>query len=340
MSASYTRLSAVQVSVNREDQASTLELQQEEVKRDLEPGQVLVKLLFAPIHPSNINIMEGRYLYKPKLPYIGGTEGSGEVMAIADKDSRFEVGDMVVLISKVEDTGKLGGTYSTHLLRHESSLIKCSKGADPRQAAIALINPVTAIGLLDPRWSGVELKEGDWVAQNAANSSVGQCVIQVAKANGLKTLSLVRREELIGELKDLGADEVTLDDNESIRRYQGTCKIALNAVGGDSAKRVSKCMKANGVMLTYGAMSKQPVVVSNSALIFFNMTYKGFHMGKWAELVGNDNYLDACKAAVDLVCEGKLIQKIDSVYPLKDIGDAVKKALQPKRNGKVLVSLA
>jgi len=340
MSVSYTRLSAVQVSVNREDQASTLELQQDDVKQDLEPGQILVKLLFAPIHPSNINIMEGRYLYKPNLPYVGGTEGSGEVLAVADKDSRFEVGDLVIVMSNVEDTAKLGGTYSTHLLRHESSLIKCAKGTNPKQAAISQINPVTAVGLLDPRWSGVELKEGDWVVQNAANSAVGQCVIQVAKAYGLKTLNLVRRKELIDELKDLGADEVILDDNESIGKYKGRCKLALNAVGGDSAKRVSKCMRANGVMLTYGAMSKQPVVVSNSALIFFNMTYKGFHMGKWADLVGKDNYLDACNQALDFVGNGKLVQTIDSVYPLKEIQDAVKKALQPKRNGKVLVSLS
>jgi len=341
MSVSYSRLSAVQVSTNREDQASTLELKAEEVKRDLEPGEVLVKLLFAPIHPSNINIMEGRYLYKPKLPYVGGTEGSGEVVAVANKNSRFEVGDLVIVFGNGgADTASLGGTYSTHLLRHESNLIKCSKGADPKQAALAHINPVTAIGLLDSRWSGVELKEGDWVVQNAANSAVGQCVIQVAKAYGFKTLNLVRRKELIDELKDLGADEVILDDNDSIKKYQGTCKLAFNAVGGDSAKRVSKCMKANGVMLTYGAMSKQPVVVSNSALIFFNMTYKGFHMGKWIDLIGKINYLGAAEEAVGLVCNEKLSQKIDSVYPLKDIQDAVKRALQPKRNGKVLVSLS
>jgi len=340
MSTSYTRVSAVQVSLNREDQASTLQLQTEEVKRDLEPGEVLVKLLFAPIHPSNINIMEGRYLYKPELPYVGGTEGSGEVIAIADKDSRFAVGDLVIVVGSVKDTSEYGGSYSTHLYRHESCLIKCSKGADPKQAAIAHINPVTALGLLDPRWSGVELKEGDWIVQNAANSAVGQCVIQVAKAYGFKTLNLVRRKELIDELKDLGADEVILDDNASIKKYQGSCKLSLNAVGGDSAKRVSKCMRANGVMLTYGAMSKQPVVVSNSALIFFNMTYKGFHVGKWLDLIGKDKFMEACKEVLDLVCKGKLVQSIDSVYPLKEIQDAVKRALQPKRNGKVLVSLS
>src|SRR5258707_1241398 len=66
----------------------------------------------------------------------------------------------------------------------------------------------TASLLLD---EAPDLKPGDWVVQNAANSGVGRSLIAIAKARGIKTINLVRRPELIPELQAIGGDLLVLD---------------------------------------------------------------------------------------------------------------------------------
>jgi len=82
--------------------------------------------------------------------------------------------------------------------------------ADPRQLAMLGINPPTAALLLN---ESIDLRPGDWVAQNAANSGVGRSLIAIAKARGLKTINFVRRPELVPELEAVGGDLVIVDQS-------------------------------------------------------------------------------------------------------------------------------
>src|SRR2546425_4584369 len=72
------------------------------------------------------------------------------------------------------------------------------------------INPPTAALLLN---ESIDLRPGDWVAQNAANSGVGRSLIAIAKARGLKTINFVRRPELVPELQAVGGDLVIVDQS-------------------------------------------------------------------------------------------------------------------------------
>ena len=100
-------------------------------------------------------------------------------------------------------------------------------GIDLRQAAMVRINPPTALLMLS---DFVDLKPGDWVIQNVANSAVGRLLIVLAKQRGLRTVNVVRRAELAGELKALGADVVVVDGSDLAparrrgdRRCAGSC---------------------------------------------------------------------------------------------------------------------
>ena len=73
------------------------------------------------------------------------------------------------------------------------------------------INPLTAWRMLH---DFVRLEKGDWVIQNAANSAAGRAVIQIAHELGYRTVNVVRRKELIEELRAEGGDVVLLDNDE------------------------------------------------------------------------------------------------------------------------------
>jgi D-arabinose 1-dehydrogenase-like Zn-dependent alcohol dehydrogenase len=85
-------------------------------------------------------------------------------------------------------------TWRERMVISADGLFALPPDADPRQLAMLAINPPTAALLLSEY---VNLKPGEWVVQNAANSGVGRWVIAFAKRRGLKTVNIVRRPELV-----------------------------------------------------------------------------------------------------------------------------------------------
>ncbi len=125
------------------------------------------------------------------------------------------------------------------------------------------------------------------MVQNAANSAVGRSVIQIARARGLKTLNVVRRPELIDELKALGADVVVTEDTDLRTSVEELCggsrpRLALNAVGGASALNLANALADRGTHVTYGAMGRQPLKIPNGLLIFREITFRGSGCGTGA----------------------------------------------------------
>src|SRR4029450_13262731 len=90
-------------------------------------------------------------------------------------------------------------------------VIPVPPGIDLRQGAMLRINPATALLLITEI---VPLKPGDWLIQNVANSAVGRLVIPLARARGIRTMNVVRRDALFAELKALGADACVVDGDD------------------------------------------------------------------------------------------------------------------------------
>ena len=136
-------------------------------------GQLLVKLIAAPINPADLNIIQGKYGVLPKyLPSPLGNEGVFEVSEVGNKDSLFKKGDWVL-------PHKLGfGTWRSHVVECEANFIKIPNNLDKIACATLGVNPITAYRMIQ---DFVKLKPGDTVIQNGANSGVGQAVIQLGK---------------------------------------------------------------------------------------------------------------------------------------------------------------
>jgi mitochondrial enoyl-[acyl-carrier protein] reductase / trans-2-enoyl-CoA reductase len=198
-------------------------------------GEVLIRILAAPLNPADLNTIEGTYGVKPALPAVPGIEGCGLVEQSNSPD--FSSGDRVIFLRRA-------ATWASHTTVKADALFKVPQEIDPLHAAMLKVNPATAWQLLHSfGFPG----QGGWIVQNAGNSAVGRCVIQLARDLGVRTLSFVRRPELFDELKALGADEVLTDDEEgyaAAKEILGTsgAKLAFNAVGGESALRLMKLL--------------------------------------------------------------------------------------------------
>src|SRR5471030_1393331 len=103
----------------------------------------------------------------------------------------------------------------------------------------------------------VDLKGGDWVIQNVANSAVGRLLIVLAHQRGLRTVNVVRRAELAGELKQLGADLVVVDGADLAERVAretagAPIRLGVEAIGGAATGRLVECVATDGTVVHYG----------------------------------------------------------------------------------------
>jgi trans-2-enoyl-CoA reductase len=230
---------------------------------------------------------------------VAGNEGVAEIIALGDKakSEGFQRGDWVTM------KGPGFGTWRTHASATSESVVKLSEeareGITPIQAGTVSVNPCTAYRMLK---DFAALKEGAWFIQNGANSGVGRAAIQLGRVWGLKSINVIRAREdkaaeqrLKQELLDLGATVVITDEELQSQGIRDRAKewtnggrkihLALNCVNGKAATAMAKLLAGDGEshFVTYGAMSKQPLTIPASMLIFKDVHFHGFWVSRWSE---------------------------------------------------------
>ncbi len=298
-------------------------------------GELMVRMLAAPINPADINFVQGVYGLKPSLPDSrAGLEGCGIV--VESKAEGFSAGDQVIMLNGV-------GSWSRFLTAPAERFLKLDAKVDPTQAAMLKVNPLTAYRMLT---GYVDLKPGDWIVQNAANSGVGRCIVQIARMLGVRTINFVRRpDELRDELTALGADIVIGEDEDDVvKKTLGLLDgarpvLASNAVGGESALRLMDMLAPGGSMVTYGAMSKKSIKVPNGFLIFKGLQLKGLWVTQWLKRASREQIEEAYGRLAGWMAEGKLKQAVDSEYRIEQVREAAARAQEEYRHGKVVLRL-
>ena len=295
-------------------------------------GEVRVRVKFSPINPADINVLEGKYPIRPELPGTPGVEGVGIVEECGSGVTGFASGDAVLLPHRFGAWREAGNASA-------SELVKIGSEVPLEQAAMLRINPATALVMLR---EFTELQPGEWIAQNAANSAVGRCVIRLARHFGWRTVNVVRRAELVDELKAEGADAVLVEGEKisaEIKDATGGAPVhlALNAVGGDSATRIAGALAPGGIIATYGAMSRQPLKVPNGQLIFQDIAWRGFWISRWYQRVGEATGNALLAELSALAARGIIATPVEATYPLDQIADAIAHAQRPQRGGKILL---
>jgi trans-2-enoyl-CoA reductase len=293
--------------------------------------EAVVAMRAAPINPADLNAIEGKYPARREVPAVPGFEGAGVVVDVGPKVTAIRKGALVILPHNI-------GTWREALAVKASELVAVPPEIEPAHASMLKINPMTAWRLIQDY---VDLKNGDWLIQNAANSAAGRAVIQIARELGYKTVNVVRRAELIEELRADGGD-VVLVDGENLREEvknatsAAPIRLALNAVGGESALRLANCLAFGGTIVTFGAMSLQPLKIPNGLLIFKDLRFRGIWINKWYDNATMAERMEAFRPLFEMAKRGLLKTKIEKAYPIDDAKVAVAHAAQGKRGGKII----
>ncbi|MEM8755188.1 MAG: zinc-dependent alcohol dehydrogenase family protein [Pseudomonadota bacterium] len=296
------------------------------------PGQAAVRVMACGINPADLLGFEGRYPGPGPLPAPCGIEGAGVVEAVGEGGT-LSVGDHVIVLSRAN--------WAEVVVEDEAAIIRIPKTIGWRDAAQMKINPPTAEMMLSDY---VDLKEGDWVIQNAANSAVGLHLIRFAKERGVKTVNLVRREELVAPLKDHGGDVVILGGEDQAKRMRAEIgddahvPLGIDAAGGVLTRWMADACSDGATIVNYGYLDGSPCEIEPGHLIVRRQTLTGFWLAGWmggADRAAKEALYERVAAAFE---SGRIISPVEAEYGLDRLSDALAHAWSGGRSGKILLT--
>lgn len=300
---------------------------------ELQPGQVLIRMQAAALHIADTYYSRGRYGFVPSVPRTPGFEGIGVVEATA-ADAQSWLGQRVF-----PPIGS--GTLSEYIVVDAAAVVPAPEG-DAQQLALTLVNGSTAITLIE---DFRPLQAGDWLIQNAANSNCGRYVLKLAQQRGINTVNVVRRPELIEELHDFGANVVLLDGEDLQKQVRAATNeaaltIGLDAVAGEATARLADCLSDGGLVVNYGAVTRENCQMSFFTMFRRNISLCGMSMGRQMAQRDATERRAVYDFLAQSIARGELVTPIAASYPLSDYVEALDHAgrVGESRPGKIVVT--
>jgi NADPH:quinone reductase-like Zn-dependent oxidoreductase len=265
-----------------------------------ETGEIVIGIEAASVEPSDLYVIAGAYGILPPLPHILGIQGVGRVSAVGPNVKHLKEGDRVMVPPFTPSW--------VERVKTNASWLRPLPAADIDQLAMLGINPATAYLLLT---QFVQLKRGDWLLQNAANSSIGRAVIAIAKSRGLRTVNVVRRAELTDEIKAIGGDIVLVDGEDLPKRVadvtgKASIQLALDGVADTATQSLLNSIGSYGTVVVWSAMSGKPFTVSGPPLLFRDQTIRGMWIHNWFETLKPEQLTEMYAELAPLVSAGAL----------------------------------
>ncbi|HBJ33268.1 MAG TPA: hypothetical protein DDZ51_00605 [Planctomycetaceae bacterium] len=269
-------------SISRQSFGDLLRIEQRRLP-ELGLGKVLLRVESAPVNPSDELYIRGMYGVKPKAGDVPGFEGCGTVVAANCGPYGWWLKGQRVSFGNQDGNG----SWAQYVVVSAFSCIPISRQLPIEVAATLIVNPMTAIGLLErARRHGTRA-----VVFNAAGSALGRLLIPLAKQQGIEFIGLVRREETKEQVLSLGAD-VVFNTNAPgfLKQLHEVCRqrqarVLLDAVAGQQTAALMNQMPDESLAVVYGKLEEESlgsdVAVSSvstdaDALVFRKQRVEGY----------------------------------------------------------------
>ena len=186
------------------------------------------------IHPGLMQSMKPRIDKSMKV----GNEGGG-VIVDAGKNAKNLIGKTV---------GVAGGAmYSQYRCLPAMSCLVMNEGTTSAEAASSFVNPLTALGFTET----MKLENHSALVHTAAASNLGQMLVKICLADDIPLVNIVRKEEHVELLKNLGAKHICNTSDENFMKNLIDCLVETGATlgfdatgGGNEGKLAGQILSA------------------------------------------------------------------------------------------------
>lgn len=315
---------------------STEDLELEE-RDNLEPGpgEVLIDVKAAGVNFPDILTIQGKYQFKPSLPFIPGTEVSGVVKKLGEGVTTRKVGDEVVGMVQI-------GGFATQVVTSEFSTFSKSENMSFEQAAGFAMTYGTSYYALKQR---AKIQPGETLLVLGAAGGVGIASIQIAKAMGARVIAAASSEDKLDFACKAGADlrinyskENLKEKVKDLTKGKGA-DVIYDPVGGDFSEQAFRAIAWDGRFLVIGfASGPIPKMPLNLALLK-GASMVGVFWGAWMKREPIES-LKNFKELIGMIDTGTFNPLVTEVFSLDDHGSAFGSIAERRAKGKVILSMA
>lgn len=302
------------------------------------PGEVLVDMYAAAVNFPDLLTIEGKYQFRPELPFVPGKEGAGVVAAVGEGVNRVKPGDRVMI--QVEY-----GTFAEQAIapEHECYLVPNSIPFD-EAASIGIAFQTSYLALMDR----AAIQPGETVLVTAASGSVGIAAMQLAKQHGCKVIAGLTTPSKEAVARENGADyiiDLSVEDPKNSIRDQVYAvtdgkgvDVVIEMVGGEVFSGALRSVKFRGRLIVVGFTSGVIAEMKTNYVLLKNIAVIGVDRGQY-----RDNEVDWMQRVQDeifqLCVDGKIGMPVQASFPMEEVVAAFDLIRERKIEGKVVLEI-
>ncbi len=295
-------------------------------------GQVVVSVKAAGVNFPDTLIIQGKYQFKPDMPFSPGGEVAGIIKEVGDGVNDFKVGDRVI--------ASMGwGGFAEEVVAEANKITLMPDGVSFEVASAFVLTYGTSHYALKDR---AHLKPGETLLVLGAAGGVGLAAVEIGKVMGARVIAAASSDDKLEICKQHGADELinytTEDMKERIKtltKGQGV-DVVYDPIGGAYSEVALRGMAWEGRFLVIGfAAGDIPRIPLNLTLLKGCSIVGVF----WGSFTARDpqRHQAHLQELLGWLGEGKLNPYIHASYPLERAADALNDMMQRKVKGKVVL---
>ncbi len=297
-------------------------------------NQVLIKTSGCSINFPDTLIIQGKYQFKPDLPFIPGSNVSGTIVETGKNNSQFKIGDPVMGITLI-------GGLSEYTLIDKSTCFLKPNSLTYYQASAFLYTYATAYYALVNRG---QLKKKETVLILGASGGVGSAAIQIAKALGATVIAAASTDKKLENCKQMGADfliNYTTQDLKSTAKKMTNnvgVNMIMDTVGGDVTNQAIRTISWGGRYLVVGfAHGNIPKLPLNLVLLK-SCQIVGVFLGGYIKK-DISGFKKMVQDLLTLQLEKLLVPHISQTFDLSESPKAIQMMIDRKVIGKLVVKI-
>lgn len=307
------------------------------VLRDIEmpspgPGEVLVEVSAAALNFFDTLIIEGKYQFRPELPFSPGAEFAGRVLETGEGIEAFEPGDRVMGYVR-------WGAVRGAVITSEDDLVALPDEITDEAAAGLSVTYGTSLHAFRDR---AHLEPGETVAVLGASGGVGLAAVEIAKAMGARVIACASSAEKLELARAHGADVLVNYAEEDLKtrlkQLTDGCgvDVVYDPVGGDLAEAALRATGWRGRYLVIGFAAGQIPKLPLNLVMLKGCDVLGVFWGD-AIVREPEAHRDNMEQLLAWMREGRIRPHLHAVYPIEETAKALRELADRKVQGKVII---
>lgn len=297
-------------------------------------GQVLIDVKACGVNFPDTLIIEGKYQFKPPLPFAPGGEVAGVVAEIGEGVTHLRPGDRVFSL-----TG--WGGFAEQALGDAAKTLPMPEGMDFVTAASVMYTYGTSYHALKQR---AAIQPGETLLVLGAAGGVGLAAVQLGKLLGARVIAAASSQEKLAVCRELGANETINYETEDLRERVKTLTagrgvdVCYDPVGDRFTEPALRSMAWRGRYLVVGFAAGEIPKIPVNLVLLKGCALLGVFWGQFAALEPKESGRNF-REILGFIAEGRLKQHIHRQYSLAEAPQALRDLLDRKVVGKAVVVL-